>query len=121
MKKELPISSVLSIFFDMTGESDTESWLDFCRSSSDIILAGIRDDADIAANERAICYAAACHAFYIYVLRNCATGIASFKAVDISIDNINRLTIEAAKTVFEDSMAAIAHLLKTNNFAFKAV
>ena len=122
MKNELPISNVLSVFFDMTGESETEDWIDFCRGSCSMILSGLREDVDVKANERALCYAASCHALYIYVLRGCATGIASFKAVDISIDSANQLTLNAAKTIFEDSMSAIAHLLKqSDRFAFKAV
>ena len=121
MKKELPIRFVLSTFFDMTGESDTESWVDFCEASCDIILSSLRDDADIDKNQGKLCHAAACHAFYMYVLRGCANGIATFKAVDISISSVNELTLSAAKTIFEGAMASIAHLLKRTKFAFKTV
>ena len=120
MKNELPIRVVLSTFFDMTGESDTEGWVDFCQASCNIILSSLRDDADIAKNEKLLCYAAACHAFYMYVLRGCATGIATFKAVDISISSVDELTLNAAKTIFEGAMGSIAHLLKSTRFAFKA-
>ncbi len=121
MKNTLPVRSVVSLFFDMTGEYDTEKWIDFCKASCNIILTSLRDDADIAANESSLCYAAACHAFYMYVLRGCASGIASFKAVDISINTVSDLTLSAAKTVFEGAMANIAPLLKSTRFAFKSV
>ena len=121
MKRELPVRTVLSAFFSMTGETDAVSWLDFCRVSCQTILSGLRDDADIEENESILCYAAACHAFYIYVLRKCATEIGSFKAVDIAIDNQNELTIAAAKTMYDDALATVAHLMRSTDFAFRTV
>lgn len=122
MKKELPVRTVLATFFDMTGESDATKWLEFCRASCNTILSSLRDDVNVESNIAPLCHAASCHALYMYVLRNCATGIASFRAVDISIAGVDKLTLESAKIIFEDSMAAISDLLKKSpRFAFKSV
>lgn len=109
------------MFFDMTGETDAEEWIGFCKASCNIISASLNEDADITANEAIICNAAACHAFYMYVLRSCATSIATFKAVDMSVTNVNELTLSSAKTLFENAMSSISHLLRSTRFAFRSV
>ena len=120
MSKTIPSGKVLSIFFDMTGETDAAEWLEFCKASCRIIGSGLKEDVDMDENMGLLSYAAASHAFYMYVLRSCASGIASFKAVDISVQNTSELTLSAAKTIFEGAMASIAHLLKGTRFSFKA-
>ena len=121
MDRTLPIERVLSMFFDMTGESDTGEWLGFCTASADNIVAMLREDADIASNESRLCYTAACHAMYMYVLHSNALGAADFKAVDLSITPITQLTISSAKLLFEESLKAISTLLKPTGFVFRTV
>jgi len=121
MNKSIPVGKVLSIFFDMTGETEAEDWMDFCKASCQTVSSSLRDDVDMNENVGLLSYAAACHAFYMYVLRGCASGVASFKAVDIAVESANELTLSAAKTIFEGAMASIAHLLKGTRFSFKAI
>ncbi len=121
MKIEIPVSNVLSSFLDMTGETEACDWIEFCKASCNTIAASVRENIDVSAYESQLCYTAACHAFYMYVLRGCAGNIASFKALDITIENVNQLTLNAAKAIFEGAMASISHLLKSTRFAFKAV
>ena len=121
MDRTLPIERVLSMFFDLTGETGTDDWLGFCLASVENIMIMLRADADIAANETRLCYSAACHAMYMYVLRGNALDAADFKAVDLSITPVTKLTVSSAKLLFEESLKAISPLLKPSGFAFRTV
>ena len=121
MAKSLSVNTVLSLFFDMTGEDKVEDWMDFCRASCKTIESSLKNGIDVEANHSLLCNAAACHALYIYVLRSCATNIADFKTVDVSIVSANSLTLNSAKMLLEDALASVSHLMRSTRFAFRTI
>jgi len=101
-------------------EDDTIELL--CQSSSQRIEHLLKEDAD-RTDDRLI-FAAASDAYYQWVLMKKTVSddtFESFRAGDITVENDNAVSIEAARTVRDEAFDAITDLLDDRRFYFGEV
>ena len=93
-----------------------------CQSGANKVEHLIRDDAD-RTDDRLI-YAAASEAYYQWILNKktaCDDVFESFRAGDITVENDNAVSIEAAKVIRDEAFSAISDLLDDRQFYFGEV
>ena len=97
-------------------------WLSLCTSAAQGIGDRRREDCDPDENRVILASAAAASAFYNYVLIICALdGDSSFKAGDVTVKESTKEKISAAKSLRDEAMEQIGHLLADRSFDFRTV
>ena len=119
----MDVQLVLDVFrslADMT-EPQAKSWLPMCHWAVASVFGRLRSDADAAAHATELAHAAGTLAYYRYVLRMAAVqGSADFSVGDVTIKERTADLLAAAKQLYEEAMASVAHLMD-DDFAFMEV
>lgn len=95
--------------------------LPFCSTSLEKIRSLLCEDADPADNR--IAYAAACDAFYMYMLSllSDVEGNADFKAGDLSVSRNIKETLAVAEKMKADGLLFVRELLRDFSFGVWSV
>ena len=108
--------------FSGLSETDAEGYSDLCLSSAEEIEAQLIDASSAAANEDALCRAAAALAFYrMSLISSSQDTSSSFKAGDVTVTHSSGNTIGAAESIKQEYMRPIMHLLSDSEFVFSAI
>ncbi len=119
----MDILLVLESFILVSGltREEAERWLPLCHWAVASIYGRLRPEADVIANQTALCYAAGTMAYYKFVLREVAQSNRSqFSVGDVSLTEDHAETMEAAKALYEDALRSVEHLFG-DEFAFVGV
>ncbi len=121
----MDIISVFEHFKVLAGldnDEDSSKYLPLCAVSLASISAKLIPYIDTTSSQMLIAAAAAADAYYNYVLSSAAKeGDASFAAGDVKVNKSFAPAINAAKTIRDDRLSAIAHLCTDNFFDFKVI
>ena len=120
MENILPVDKIITTFFDLSGETEADKWRNHCATSAVSIIAMLKPGIDVATDEWKLCYAAACMAFYRYVLSGAAEGITVLKAGDVTVNTSSDNAVTYARSLLEDALMPIGSLLIPKGFAFHA-
>ena len=117
MEYKISIDRVVDAFLTLAENDAVDQSRVFCRTAADTVDSWIDKTKDLAVADGALCYAAATVAFYRYTLKK--SGAAqSVKAGDITINDQPEKTVNYAKGLMQDALAAVEHLFKPKRFAF---
>lgn len=117
MSYQICIDEVVTIFSSIAGDSQKANGRIFCRSAIDAVGEMLDEKKDLNGNSYQICYAAACLAFYRFVLHRNTEAI-DIKAGDITVNDCSDNVSLHAEKMLKDALSAISHLLKPKRFAF---
>lgn len=119
----LDASSVTAKFLIVSGVSESDSQIEAICACSALKIGEMLKDAEDATDERAI-YAAACDAYYQWILIGCAASDESFKSMkagDITLTSDVASVVRAAKALRDSSLEGAAPLLSDSAFYFSEV
>lgn len=120
-KYRISADRVMGIYKSLTGEEKIGSdGGEFCRTAVNVMQRWLKDSAEAAPYDDLLCYAAACMAYYRYVLKSSVTA-SDLKAGDISIIDCSEKAVSYAKALYDDAIADVEFLLKPKRFAFISV
>ncbi len=117
MNYKISIDRVVDAFLVLAGDKALSDGRVLCRTSAETLESWLNPNKEYEDFIGSICYAAACMAFYRYTLK--ASGSTqSIKAGDITVNDVSEKTVGYAKSLMDDAVGAIEHLLKSKRFAF---
>lgn len=116
---DINLNNVLYIFLQLSGEQNVEDWIDHCSLSVNTLRAVLKH-ADPGRRQE-IEYAAACMAYFRYVLKKASCEAEAFRAGDVSVRNAQNKNTEFARRLLEDALAAISPFIEDKRFKFMAV
>ena len=117
MNYKISIDTVVDIFTSVAGDNETANGRVFCRSAIGMLEEMLDNKKNLSGNSYQICYAAACVAYYRYILHK-NTGALDIKAGDITVNDCSDNVSEHAKNLMSDALNSISHLMKPKRFAF---
>lgn len=120
----LDSDKVFDNFCTFSGLTDTEAeeYSGLCLSAAAEIEAQLIDSSSMAANEDALCRAAAALAFYrTSLILSAQDTSSSFKAGDVTVTRNAGNTTGAAEIIKQEYMRPIMHLLSDSEFVFSAI
>ncbi len=120
MINSLPADKIEQMFSLLSGE-DGKAYALLCRTAAMSILGRIKNGASRERWEEALCYAAACLAFYRYTLARGADNTSVYKAGDVTLQNGPDGARKSAEALLFDALAAADGCLKHSGFCFKTV
>lgn len=119
MNITLSLSSVGKVFSSLSGEEAAENEALLLAATRSICAMLRRGNYKNRENE--LIHAAACLAFYRYILAKQSEGMSSYKAGDITINSDILSAGKTARALLDDALAAISDCLKPKNFCFKSI
>ncbi len=119
MNITLSLSSVGKVFSSLSGEGAAPHE-ELLLAASRSICAMLRG-GDHRSRESELIHAAACLAYYRYVLAAIGEGTASYKAGDVTINNDIEAAKQSAKALLDDALDSIRGIIKSGGFCFKSI
>ena len=119
----LNTSSVIQRFLVISGADEADDQIETLCACSALKIGEMLKNADDSNDDRVI-YAAACDAYYQWVLIGFAASDESYrsmKAGDITVTSDSAAVLNAAKTLRDNSLESISALLSDNCFYFSEV
>lgn len=117
MEKTISIDRVVDAFLVLAGESALAEGRVLCSTATETLESWLDRSKDVASGQGSLNYAAACMAFYRYTLKN-AGDATNIKAGDITVRDDSKNTVGYAKSLMDDAIKSVEHLLKCKRFAF---
>ena len=119
----LDTSSVTAKFLIVSGLAESDSQIEALCACSALKIGEMLKDAENSADERVI-YAAACDAYYQWILIGCTASDESFKSMkagDITVTSDPKAVLNAAKALRDSSLESASSLLSDSSFYFSEV
>ena len=119
----LDTASVTAKFLVISGLDEADGLIETVCACSALRIGEMLKDGVSAEDERAV-YAAACDAYYQWILIGCAAddeAFESMKAGDITVTADNARTVASAKQLRDASLEGIKMLITDNAFYFSEV
>jgi hypothetical protein len=116
-------STVTARFLVISGISETDARINALCGCSALKIGEMLRSSASETDERVI-YAAACDAYYQWVLIGCAASDEAFKSMkagDITLTSDSKSVLSAAKQLKESSLNAILPMLRDDSFYFSEV
>ncbi len=120
----LDSDKVFDNFCAFSGLDDTEAeeYSGFCLDAAEEIESRLMDSSSAAANEDALCRAAAAIAFYrVSLVLSARDTSSSFKAGDVTVTRDAGGMLSAAESIKSEYMRPVLHLLSDPDFVFFSV
>lgn len=119
----LDTSSVTAKFLVISGADEADDQIEALCACSALKIGEMLKNAEDSDDDRVI-YAAACDAYYQWILIGCAASDESYKSMkagDITVTSDVGAVLNAAKTLRDNSLESISTLLSDNGFYFSEV
>ncbi len=117
MENKISIDRVVDAFLTLAGEDSLSDARVLCYTAAETLGSWLDVSKEIGESEASVNYAAACMAFYRYTLKNAGDG-QSIKAGDITVNDGSEKAVSYAKSLMDDALKSVEHLLKPKRFAF---
>ena len=121
MNITLSSERVAAVFCALSGEQNAADFGPLCLSATKSICAMLRRGKNIKSRETELIHAAACLAFYRYILAKQSEGVSAYKAGDITINSSLSDALSAAKALLDDALLSLSDCLLSRGFCFKTV
>ena len=118
----IDINGVLEVFAALSNSQEiSERDAVLCEGARSSVENILKNDADLPANMKRLCYAAACKALYRRAIsENAADNLTSFSVGDVDI-KLGREAEQAAKELYLGAMRDISDLVVPKRFKFRGV
>ena len=119
MNITLSLSSVGKVFSSLSGEN-AEQYEGLLLAAAKSVCAMLIK-GDHRSRESELIHAAACLAYYRYVLLAVGEGTTSYKAGDITVNSDLESARQSARALLDDAFGAIRGIIKSSGFCFKSI
>ena len=120
MDYKISIDRVVDMFLSLAGSDSTDDSYIFCHTAAQSLQSRLNPKADLFSRDFDICYAAACTAYYRFILKSKGDCM-NAKLGDITINDTSENTVKFAARLYDEANNAISDLLRPKRFAFKGV
>jgi hypothetical protein len=117
MESKISIDRVVDAFLTLAGQEALSSGRILCSTAAETLGSWLDRSKQIGECEASLNYAAACMAYYRYVLKS-TDDTRSIKAGDITVNDDSDKMVSFAKNLMDDALHSVEHLFKPKRFAF---